>query len=692
MTDDLQPVWGATAPQSSLPTLAPNQLNMLKICVKTLIENSIGYATALDDSFHPLKQLTILLETVMRHGMKKGRMNLLVRKGLWSVFEGLERHVPDSAEVYAKVKALELKTNDGRARAWIRLALQQQLMMDTFRIVTTEGIVDDYYDPYAFMMGEEAQVCAGLIVGLNIIECNFKLESYMLDGLPVVLDYSMYLKDGNYLKPGTDRSNDTDDRFSEHNFIVLQDQKMLLQEKFKTINARSIELEEIVAEKEVALVPLKAQIAKLEDENQQLQEQVNDSLEKIRRTEMDFESRIAEHSADIETERTTYEHSRSGLNEMYAAMQKQLETEQAMRESVEADMNKLQTAKKQLDQEAEDAQKEIEKNQETTNALRSQLKEVKDLNLMMLENMQEAKGQVKEFEMQVHTKSEEIEGLKRDVAVFRTQLQTDATNRERLEQTILELSDRLQDIDAKRATLETNVAIERQFRETLQTDLEQEKRKVVELQPLVGELDESKQQFTELNGQHEDLKKSYAEQEQTLVDLGSHISEEKLKLNEIESNRRRTREQTWQDNSEANACTACKKKFGVTRRCVQLICTAAFVLTGLIPESQRAYRHLRHLWFCDPGGHHLATPRSRLQNVCLGIACMHAAASAHIALQCNPCSHDLCVVFGRKHHCRSCGGIFCNDCSDNKMPLPHSAKPVRVCDPCYQRLLSEMSK
>ena len=161
---------------------------------------------------------------------------------------------------------------------------------------------------------------------------------------------------------------------------------------------------------------------------------------------------------------------------------------------------------------------------------------------MMLGNMQESKGQVKEFELALHKKNEEVDTLKRDAEVFRTQMQADATNRERLEQTILELSDRLQDIDAKRATLETNVAIERQFRETLQSDLEQEQRKVSELQPLVDELEQSKQNFQELDAKYTELKKLYAEQEQTLVDLGSHISEEKLKLNEIEANRRKARE------------------------------------------------------------------------------------------------------------------------------------------------------
>ncbi|KAM7539157.1 hypothetical protein Aperf_G00000053535 [Anoplocephala perfoliata] len=41
----------------------------------------------------------------------------------------------------------------------------------------------------------------------------------------------------------------------------------------------------------------------------------------------------------------------------------------------------------------------------------------------------------------------------------------------------------------------------------------------------------------------------------------------------------------------------------------------------------------------------------------------------------------------RKHHCRNCGLIFCQECSSFTMPLPSSAKPVRVCETCHNQLM-----
>ena len=51
------------------------------------------------------------------------------------------------------------------------------------------------------------------------------------------------------------------------------------------------------------------------------------------------------------------------------------------------------------------------------------------------------------------------------------------------------------------------------------------------------------------------------------------------------------------------------------------------------------------------------------------------------------------TIIRRRHHCRNCGQIYCNNCSNNFMPLVQYGyvKPVRVCSPCHRQLNDQSS-
>mmetsp|Transcript_36758 Transcript_36758/g.68382 ORF Transcript_36758/g.68382 Transcript_36758/m.68382 type:complete len:278 (+) Transcript_36758:87-920(+) len=57
---------------------------------------------------------------------------------------------------------------------------------------------------------------------------------------------------------------------------------------------------------------------------------------------------------------------------------------------------------------------------------------------------------------------------------------------------------------------------------------------------------------------------------------------------------------------------------------------------------------------------------------------------------CFGCDHKFSKTF-RKHHCRRCRSIFCNNCSANKSHIValKTIKPVRVCQRCHQALITE---
>ena len=449
----------------------------------------------------------------------------------------------------------------------------------------------------------------------------------MLDGLPPVLDYSMYLKDGNYLRPAEERvdtsngggsgnggggggGGNADGRFGEDAFIQLQNQKSMLEEKNRVL---SNDLSALQASHRAAvskLGPMEAELAALKATNEMLEREKLEAGDALKTLQADMTQKLTSQTTDIETERQTYEQSREGLNEMYGVMQKQLDTERALREDVESELNRLLATKKELEDKIAAHEEELERRQGTADALRAQLKETKEMNLTMLTNVQDAQLKVKDSESAERKTAKSIAALQGEQQDLMVKLQEASKKRQQLESTILELSSRLQDVDAQRAAMETNLQIERQYRATLQSQLDEEKKKTDELGKVETALDTLRQDHTLLTMAHDELKAKHSEAEHTLVEMGSQFSEEKLRLNEIETKRAAAAKNAWQENAEASNCKLCQSGFSLTRR---------------------------------------------------------------------------------KHHCRNCGGIFCNDCSDNKMPLASSSKAVRVCDTCEREMLKQMS-
>lgn len=60
--------------------------------------------------------------------------------------------------------------------------------------------------------------------------------------------------------------------------------------------------------------------------------------------------------------------------------------------------------------------------------------------------------------------------------------------------------------------------------------------------------------------------------------------------------------------------------------------------------------------------------------------------------ECMICYSPFTVLL-RKHHCRSCGGVFCQTHSSHFIPLVHLGlmEPVRVCDNCYEKVKAKNS-
>uniref|UniRef100_A0A8C2ZS18 RUN and FYVE domain containing 2 n=1 Tax=Cyclopterus lumpus TaxID=8103 RepID=A0A8C2ZS18_CYCLU len=583
-----------------------NLLNMAKLSIKGLIESALSFGRTLDSDYPPLQQFFVVMEHCLKHGLKVKKSFLGFNKSLWGPLELVEKLCPEAAEISASVRDLPgLKTPLGRARAWLRLALMQKRLADYLRLlITRKDLLSDFYENSALMLEEEGAVIVGLLVGLNVIDANLCVKGEDLDSQVGVIDFSMYLK------------NDIDDyRSDERNSQIasILDQKNYVEELNRQLNStvhglqgrvESLEKSNSKLIEELAIA--KNNIIKLQEENQQLRGENSLILQK---TQEHFEVT----QGDASVERDAYKQSRQGLDEMYNEAQRQLKDECQLRQDVENELVCQMSMKQEMDLAMKLLEKDIHEKQDTLIGLRHQLDEVKVINVEMYQKMQSSDDEMKkkndvitrleEKTNQITATMKQLEQRLQEAERHRTSAE-EGTRRFKLDfaNKADSLQRQIEHREKQLQQLETDLKIEREWRQTLQNDLDRERDTVAQLSTEALQINGLKKEFHRLHDENIQLKMICEDQEQALEELGSKLSDYCVVL--LQGG------QVWLKDKEASHCKLCEKEFSISRR---------------------------------------------------------------------------------KHHCRNCGEIFCNSCSDNELPLPASPKPVRVCDTCHALLLQRCS-
>uniref|UniRef100_UPI0037E8C882 RUN and FYVE domain-containing protein 2 isoform X1 n=1 Tax=Semicossyphus pulcher TaxID=241346 RepID=UPI0037E8C882 len=607
--------WTVQAMRDPMAMERANLLNMAKLSIKGLIESALSFGRTLDSDYPPLQQFFVVMEHCLKHGLRVKKSFLGFNKSLWGPLELVEKLCPEAAEISASVRDLPgLKTPLGRARAWLRLALMQKRLADYLRLlITRKDLLSDFYENSALMLEEEGAVIVGLLVGLNVIDANLCVKGEDLDSQVGVIDFSMYLK------------NDIDDyRSEERNSQIasILDQKNYVEELNRQLHStvhglqgRVDSLEKSNSKLVEELAIAKNNIIKLQEENQQLRSE--NSLIMLK-----AQQQLEVTQGDVSVERATYKQSRQGLDEMYNEARRQLKEECQLRQDVENELVVQVSMKQEMELAMKLLEKDIHEKQDTLIGLRHQLDEVKAINVEMYQKMQSSDDEMKKKNNMITRLEEKTNQITATMKQLEQRLQEAERNRSSAEEGTRRfkldfankadsLQRQIEHRERQLQQLETDLKIEREWRQTLQNDLDRERDTVSQLSTEALQINGLKKEFHRLQDENMQLKSICEDQEQALEELGSKLSESKLKIEDIkEANKALQGGQVWLKDKDASHCKLCEKEFSISRR---------------------------------------------------------------------------------KHHCRNCGEIFCNSCSDNELPLPASPKPVRVCDTCHALLLQRCS-
>lgn len=97
------------------------------------------------------------------------------KKELWDILQLVEKYTSEAQDITTSVRDLPtVRTHMGRARAWLRLALMQKKLADYLKVLIDrkDDVLYEYFEPDALMMSDEALIITGLLIGLNVIDCN----------------------------------------------------------------------------------------------------------------------------------------------------------------------------------------------------------------------------------------------------------------------------------------------------------------------------------------------------------------------------------------------------------------------------------------------------------------------------------------------------------------------------------------
>uniref|UniRef100_A0A8C7WHL1 RUN and FYVE domain containing 2 n=1 Tax=Oncorhynchus mykiss TaxID=8022 RepID=A0A8C7WHL1_ONCMY len=166
------------------------------------------------------------------------------------------------------------------------------------------------------------------------------------------------------------------------------------------------------------------------------------------------------------------------------------------------------------------------------------------------------------------------------------------------------------------------------------------------------------------------LQKQIAQREKQRLQLETDLKIEKEWQQTLQNNLERERDIVAQLSAEAQQINGLKKEF-------HRLQDENSQLTGICDEQEQALEELG----CK------LSDRLAYNQIFQGGQIWLKDKDANI---CKLCEKEFSIS-RRKHHCRNCGEIFCNACSDNELPLPASPKPVRVCDTCHALLLQRCS-
>lgn len=664
-----------------------NLISLTKLIVKDLISSSLLVSRTVDENAIHLNNYFTLIDRVLKHGLKQ---NLLSNKSanLWNALDSLPKYLKESTLMSESVRSLaNTKTPDGKIKAWVRLAMMQKKLPEYINelLANKNLLLKDIYHDYAFMLNDEAHVFAGLIIGVNVIDCNFFVKDANFDIMDDIIDLSPYLR----------VANSFDEDEDEH--AIKQSEVSDEEEKWKSILDQKNYLEEWNKRLESTIMNLQSKIRNLEDENSKLEMEAKVSEARISKLQQGRRSETPtdRHSASGSLSGSTLSGALKSLISTSDSLIKQPISEVVEKENTVQAQTSNETAKDMIsedgrvsddhrDPEIQEHKSELSEEQVSVNIRigMEKLLEEKEKELIGL------KERTSILEASYRCALDRIKVLERDLDV-QTSMNADK------ETTIKMYEKDIREKQTQVESLRNSLNDSNKLQSDLSARLNETSAKLKERVKMVSTLQENLDKWKIEN---KTLASRFQDKQNALKTVNSELEKAKNTIEDLKKYNERInddlrKERESGQSSSVTVETQNAQISELTNKISQLEAELSNVKPYKDQSSELEKRCREYELSLEEIGTQLRESRLEVENLKENSA-VFLDSQWMDSKQVKSCAlcQQLFSVTRRKHHCRLCGNVFCQTCSDNKMELASSSKPVRVCDTCHSFLLAKFVK
>ncbi|XP_053686720.1 RUN and FYVE domain-containing protein 2 [Sabethes cyaneus] len=568
-----------------------NLVNICKLVVKELLEQSIRFGRMLDSDHLPLQHFFIVLEHVLRHGLRPKKGLLGPKKELWDILQSVERYTMEAQDITSSVRDLPtVRTHMGRARAWLRLALMQKKLADYLQVLIEhrDDTLAEYYEPHALMMSDEVIIIIGILVGLNVIDCNLCVKEEDLDSQQGVIDFSLYLRSSSRNSPDEENNGGNSvahaiEGASSGTMTAVLDQKNYIEELNRHLNATVANLQSKVECLTTTNALMKEDLAIARNSLLALQAE-NAALR-----------RASQHGQPLDDKTNV-------LDRFDPEMAEALAEERKKRQDVEKELDLQVSLKAETEMAMKLLEKDIHEKQDTIVSLRRQLEDIKSINLDMYRKLQECEASLKHKTELMSRMETQRESMANAIAQLEKKYNSETSSLNALQETSQTLSLQVVSCEQRATRAEADLRIEREWRTAMQENEIKHKEQISALQQEVRTLSDDSKQHDRTKAELVKLRMQWEEDQRTLEELGVQLSVSKLQISDLkEKNQQHGNDVSaksdsaasnggsWTPDKVVTNCKGCDKEFGMTRRkhhcrhCGSIFCSNCSEHVAVIP-------------------------------------------------------------------------------------------------------------